>query len=70
MILEGTLAINGEPITPGTATIAAGPERRIEATTDARALVASRAPVTVATGEGDAPAPLGGLTSDSSQARW
>ena len=41
------------------ATIPAGAERRIEARTDARALVASRAPITVATGDGDAPAPLG-----------
>jgi quercetin dioxygenase-like cupin family protein len=56
VILEGTLAINGEPVT-GTATIAAGDDRRIEAQTDARALVASRVPITVATGEGARPLP-------------
>ena len=56
VILEGTLAINGEPVT-GTATIPADAERRIEAATDARALVASRAPITVATGEGARPLP-------------
>ena len=56
VVLEGTLTINGEPVS-GTATIAAGAERRIEAPTDARALVASRAPVTVATPEGARPLP-------------
>jgi quercetin dioxygenase-like cupin family protein len=56
VLLEGALTVNGEPIA-GTATIAAGVERRIEASTDARALVASRAPVTVATAEGARPLP-------------
>lgn len=56
VVLEGTLAINGDPQT-GTAVIPAGAERRIEARTDARALVASRAPVTVATAEGERPLP-------------
>ena len=58
MILDGTLMINGERSRLRTFTIPAGTERRIEARTDAHALVASRAPITVATGEGDAPAPL------------
>jgi quercetin dioxygenase-like cupin family protein len=56
VILEGALAINGAEHT-GTATIPAGVERRIEARTDARALVASRAPVTVGTSEGARPLP-------------
>jgi quercetin dioxygenase-like cupin family protein len=56
VILDGVLAINGVDHT-GTATVPAGSERRIEARTDARALVASRAPVTVATGEGARPLP-------------
>jgi len=56
VVLEGTLAINGEPVT-GTTTIPANQERRIEARTDARALVASRAPVTVTTADGTQPLP-------------
>ena len=55
MILDGTLVINGDGHRHGT--IPAGTERRIEARTDARALVASRAPITVATGEGARPLP-------------
>jgi quercetin dioxygenase-like cupin family protein len=56
VILDGALAINGTEHT-GTTTIAAGVERRIEALEDTQALVASRAPVTVATGEGVQPLP-------------
>jgi quercetin dioxygenase-like cupin family protein len=56
VILGGSLAINGTTHT-GTTTIPAGVERRIEAIEDTHALVASRAPVTVATGEGARPLP-------------
>ena len=69
VILEGTLAINGEPVT-GTATIAGG--RRAPDRGDDRRAGARREP------RADhgrdrrrrAPAALGGLTSISSQARW
>ena len=56
VILEGTLVINGDERSE-TFTIPAGTERRIEARTDAHALVASRAPITVVTGEGARPLP-------------
>jgi quercetin dioxygenase-like cupin family protein len=56
VVLEGSLTVNGAPIS-GTATIPAGAERRIEARTDARAIVTSRAPVTVVTDAGSRPLP-------------
>ena len=56
VILEGALAINGTEHT-GTTVVPAGVERKVEATADARALVASRAPVTVATSAGSRPLP-------------
>jgi quercetin dioxygenase-like cupin family protein len=56
VVLDGTLAVNGEAQT-GAVVIAAGAERRIEARTDVRALVASRAPVRVTTAAGERPLP-------------
>jgi quercetin dioxygenase-like cupin family protein len=56
VVLEGALTINGTEHT-GTAVVPAGVERRVEAPTDAKALVASRAPVKVATAEGERPLP-------------
>lgn len=56
VVLEGTLTINGVEHT-ATTVIAAGTERRIEARSDVTALVASRAPVTVATEAGARPLP-------------
>jgi quercetin dioxygenase-like cupin family protein len=56
VIVEGVLEINGAEHT-GTVALEAGTPRRIVARTDARALVCSRAPVTVGTAEGTRPLP-------------